>query len=132
MSWVYRRPPRPRYQRKLTPTLFSAVGGDVVTATAVGHAAASSTTTHNVVVNATGRGESALAGQAVGVRIINVTASGHATPNSTLNAFAAQYTYPTADQLIAGWDTQPTPGQNLFDQLDEDPASDTDFIEELV
>lgn len=60
--------------------------------------------------------------------VVSATAIGHATPNSALVAFAAQYIYPDADRLDDGWDTQPTPGQDLFDQLDEDPASDTDFI----
>ena len=64
--------------------------------------------------------------------VVTATATGHAVPNSALNAFAAHYVYPDADQLNDGWDTQPTPGGNLFDQLDEDPASDTDFILEVV
>jgi len=41
-----------------------------------------------------------------------------------------QYLYPDGDQLSGGWETAPTAGQDLSDQIDEDPAVDTDYIYE--
>lgn len=43
-----------------------------------------------------------------------------------------QYIYPDGDILSGGWETAPTAGQNLADQLDEDPPDDTDYIFEEV
>ena len=43
-----------------------------------------------------------------------------------------QYLYPDGDILSGGWETAPTPGQTLADQIDEDPPVDTDYIFEEV
>jgi hypothetical protein len=80
---------------------------------------------------ATAQGFGASSGLAINDVLIPSTGIGHATPNSVLVGLALQYTYPTADELIAGWDTQPTPGQDLFAQLDENPADNADFIEKV-
>ena len=127
---VYRRITYKKRRLRYPPSLFAAA--DIVTATAIGHAAASSTTAHNVLVPATAQGAAVSNALSVGVRIVVIDANGHAVSSTLIVAFAANYIYPDADRLNDGWDTQPTPGGNLFDQLDEDPASDTDFILETV
>ena len=43
-----------------------------------------------------------------------------------------QYIYPDGDILSGGWETAPTSGQDLADQLDEDPPDNTDYIFEEV
>ncbi len=43
-----------------------------------------------------------------------------------------QYLYPDGDTLSGGWETAPSAGQTLADQIDEDPAVDTDYIHEDV
>ncbi len=42
------------------------------------------------------------------------------------------FIYPDGDILSGGWETAPTAGQPLADQLDEDPADDADYIFEEV
>jgi hypothetical protein len=125
----------------------------VVNGTARGTAAPSSLTTHDVLILAIAVGHGIPFSQSTAVVITTIIATaaghgvsssitasdvlilssalGHAVPNSVLVGLAVQYTYPTADELIAGWDTQPVPGQNLFDQLDEDPADNADFVEKV-
>ena len=133
MGWVYRPPPERRPGPPLLPfPLLPVAASTVVTATAIGHAAPSSTTAHNLLVPATAQGAAVSSALSVGVRVVDIDANGHAVSSTLIVAFAAHYVYPDADQLNDGWDTQPTPGGNLFDQLDEDPASDTDFILEVV
>ncbi len=43
-----------------------------------------------------------------------------------------QFIYPDGDILSGGWETAPTAGQPLADQIDEDPSVDTDYIFEEV